>query len=257
MPTPTIPAHSPGLTVSLKELAVAGADYLRSRLELGKAQAKHAGVHYGWVAGIGAALLVFTLFTYLVLVIAAIAGVATAFSGKLALLWAALCVFGFHLLVVGGLYLFLRKKMKEQALAPSFAETLTADPKSDELVAAVAMSKARIDAHRDAVVDQLHVGRRLKGEYRKHPAVWAGSAFAAGTLLALAVIRKAPAKPERVKVIYQKPKGSLLGSVLKFGFAIAQPRLLAAFRDRFAHPQPNSSESFDERLRDDFQSKRF
>jgi len=260
MSTPTTPVHAPGLTTSLKELAVAGADYLRSRLDLGKAQAKHAGKHYGWIAGVGAALAVFGVFTYFVLVFAAIAGLAAAFDGKLAWLWASLWVFGLHVLILGVLYVVLRKKLKGQALAPSFAETLaaipTSDPKGDELVAAVAMSKARIDAHKDAVVDQLHVGRRLRGEYQKHPAVWVGSALAAGTLLALLTGRKG-GKSQPVKIVYQKPPSSFVGSLLKFAIAVAQPRLIAAFRDRFTHPNGNSSDSVEERVRTQFYPKRF
>jgi hypothetical protein len=117
------------------------------------------------------------------------------------------------------------------------------------------MSKARIDAHKDAVVDQLHVGRRLRGEYQKHPAVWVGSALAAGTLLALVVGRGSKNQP--VKIVYQKPKTSIVGSLLKFAIAIAQPRLIAAFRDRFAHPSGNSSDSVEERVRTQFYPKRF
>jgi uncharacterized membrane protein YqjE len=83
-------------------------------------QMKKAGAHFGWIGAFGAGLVVLGFIGYLLLVLAAVFGVAAWIGGPSAWAWSALGAALIHLGFAGLLWVLLRRKASE----PVFQQTL-------------------------------------------------------------------------------------------------------------------------------------
>ena len=123
--SPTDPHES--FLDTVRALLAAAADYLHARVRLLGAEAREAGAHFGWIGVWGAALAILGFIGYLLLVFAAIFGMAIWIGGPGGWAWSALGAALFHLALASACWILLRRKASQ----PVFPRTLD-ELKNDE-----------------------------------------------------------------------------------------------------------------------------